>query len=104
MIPARDKEEFELFPQEDRDFIRHWVNWTDVNVAYLKNTAPIPSLPGPGLGNVDGTTAMYEGEGFIFLYNPNLRVMNTSLVVRLSFSLFPTSSTFARLAHQCWHS
>ena len=45
MIPARDESEYSLFPQADRDFISRWVNWTDTNLVYLRNTLPIATLP-----------------------------------------------------------
>jgi hypothetical protein len=45
------------------------------------NTIPIATLLGPGLGRVDGTAAMYEEEGYIFLFNPSPRIHNASLVV-----------------------
>jgi len=72
MIPARDPDEFSMFPPADRDFISGWLNWTDTDLVVLRNTMPIATLPGPGLGNVDGTSAMHDDEGFLFLFNPNL--------------------------------
>ena len=87
MIPARDLDEFHMLPQSDRDFITHWLSWTDTNLAYLRNTIPIANLRGPGLGRVDGTAAMAEEEGFVFLFNPSPRIHNASLVVDESLGL-----------------
>ena len=47
MIPARDTEEFSHFPAKDTAFIQNWVNWTDANLKYIRNTMPIPTLPAP---------------------------------------------------------
>lgn len=63
MIPARDMEEFRLFPQADVEFIKHWLEWTDENLAYLRNTRPINTLGMPALGSVDGTCAVSSNEG-----------------------------------------
>lgn len=92
MIPARDTEEFSLFPAEDTAFIQHWVNWTDTNLKYLRNTMPIATLPGPGLGTVDGTAAMSGDEGYVFLFNPNLRITNASLAIDESLGLSNASA------------
>jgi hypothetical protein len=59
MIPARDVEEFKLLPQADVSFIRGWLQWTDSHLDFLRNTMPIATLLGPGLGRVDGTAAMH---------------------------------------------
>lgn len=87
MIPARDESEYSLFPQADRDFISRWVNWTDTNLVYLRNTLPIATLPGPGLGNIDGTSAMSGDEGYLFLFNPNLPIHVATLIVDESIGL-----------------
>ena len=61
---------------------------TDTNLAYLKNTMPIATLNGPGLGKVDGTAMMNaEDEGFVFLFNPNLRIHNATLSVDESMGI-----------------
>ena len=36
MIPARDPEEFKLFPAKDVAWIQRWVKFTDANLDYLK--------------------------------------------------------------------
>ena len=87
MIRARDEAEYTLFPQADRDFIRKWVNWTDANLGYLRNTLPIATLPGPGLGSIDGTSAMAGDEGYVFLFNPNLPIHSAPLTIDESIGL-----------------
>ena len=81
MLPARDPAEFEHFPKEDIAFIRNWLVWTDQNMGKLQNTEWIPTLHAPSAGYVDGTHAMKENEGFLFLYNPNPMELNASLSV-----------------------
>ena len=81
MVPARDPAEFDHFPESDRAFIHDWLAWTDRNMGKLRNTEWIPILPGPSAGNIDGTHAMEEDEGFVFLYNPNPMELNATLSV-----------------------
>ena len=70
------------------------MNWTDANLEYLRNTMPIATLNGPGLGKVDGTAMMSDAdEGYVFLFNPNLRVHNASLSVDESLGLSNASSS-----------
>ena len=78
--------------QADVDFINHWLSWTDANLRFLRNTMPLATLPGPGLGNVDGTSAMHGDEGYIFLFNPNLPIHTASLVVDESMGLSNSSA------------
>lgn len=79
MIPARDEEEYTLFPQDDLRFISEWLAWTDANKKFLERCRPISTLPPPSLGSVDGTCAMFENNGFLFLFNPNLTPMTVQL-------------------------
>ena len=79
MIPARDQEEYTLFPQEDLAFISHWLSWTDSNKQFLEHTRPISTLPPPTLGSIDGTCALLQNNGFLFLFNPNLSPMTVQL-------------------------
>ena len=92
MIPARDPAEFAHFPQADRDFIHGWLSWTDAHLAALGNTLPLATLPGPGLGNVDGTAAMHGDEGFVFLFNPNLPIHTATLTVDESMGISNAST------------
>uniref|UniRef100_A0A7S0AYG7 Uncharacterized protein n=1 Tax=Pyrodinium bahamense TaxID=73915 RepID=A0A7S0AYG7_9DINO len=87
MIPARDPAEFELLPKADINFIHDWLKWTDSNLPKLRNTEWIPTLPGPSVGNVDGTHSMDGDEGFIFLFNPNPMQLNVTLAVDESIGL-----------------
>ena len=65
------------------------------------NTIPIATLLGPGLGRVDGTAAMYEEEGYIFLFNPSPRIHNASLVV--DESLGAETALFAPFIYKTDH-
>ncbi len=73
MIPARDPAEFEHFSLADRQWFLHWIDWSDANKEYLRHTRPI--LGQPAIGKVDGTSAIVEDEGYVFLFNPNGRRM-----------------------------
>jgi len=82
MIPARDPEEFALFPAEDTKFIHDWLAWTDANLDAVKNTVPIASLSSPGIGKVDGTSAITDNnDGFLFLFNPGFQPIAASITV-----------------------
>jgi len=71
MVPARDIEEYKHFSDADKTFFRNWLEWTDENTRYLKNTRTI--IGHPALGCVDGTAAIDGDRGYIFLFNPNHR-------------------------------
>ena len=77
MIPARDIDEFRNFPETDRQFFRHWLDWADKNKEYLRHTRTI--LDQPAIGQVDGTSAIRGDRGYVFLFNPNAGVMGTDL-------------------------
>lgn len=85
MLPARDEQEFRLFPQADVDFIKRWISWTDTHISALRNTVPLPQMDEVGIGYVDGTAAFewpvvcknFE-EGFVFLFNPGYQTRNAS--------------------------
>ena len=80
MLPARDPQEFSLFPKEDLGFVRDWLAWADAHVALLKLTRPVPSLSTPGLGLADGTIMLRDdNSGAMFLFNPTARAINVSL-------------------------
>jgi hypothetical protein len=36
MLPARDEQEFALFPAEDIAFVKGWMDWTDHHVDWLQ--------------------------------------------------------------------
>ncbi|HLK67856.1 MAG TPA: hypothetical protein VKU19_30700 [Bryobacteraceae bacterium] len=76
MIPARDSEEFKSFSEADRNWFRHWIDSTDVHKDYLRHTRTI--LGQPAMGKVDGTAAIVDDHGFVFLFNPNGRKLDAS--------------------------
>lgn len=85
MIPARDPEEYKLFPKEDIAFFKRWLDWTGTNRKYLKHTQPI--LGQPAIGKVDGTSAILNDKGYIFLINPNGRAMDAHFNLDRSIGL-----------------
>ena len=48
MIPARDVEEFRNFSDADKQWFRHWIDWTDANKDYLRHTRTILGQPAIG--------------------------------------------------------
>lgn len=85
MIPARDPEEFRYFSEADIKFVRDWLQWTDKNREYLMETRFI--LGQPAFGKVDGTTAIKENKGYIFLFNPNARRLNAGFFLDASIGI-----------------
>jgi hypothetical protein len=79
MIPARDLEEFRHFADADKRWFRQWIDWTDRNREFLRRTRTI--LGQPALGTIDGTSAILDNRGYIFLFNPNGRQMNAEFVL-----------------------
>jgi hypothetical protein len=77
MIPARDMEEYRHFSDADTQWFRNWIDWTDRNRELLRRTRTI--LGQPALGKIDGTAALDRDHGFIFLFNPNARRLETTL-------------------------
>ena len=71
MIPARDAAEYKYFSEEDKAWIRNWLNWTAKNKEYLRHTRTI--LDQPSMGHVDGTAAISGDRGYLFLFNPNYK-------------------------------
>jgi len=84
-VPARNLEEYNAFPKEDIDWIRKWFDWADENGDALRRTMPLMGYEFPRLGFVDGTVAVNEDAGFLFLYNPSPD--SASATVRLDASL-----------------
>jgi hypothetical protein len=68
-IPARDPEEFAALSDEDKAWFRKWLDWTDENARFLHALRPI--IGPPMVGRVDGTAAIVEDRGIVFLFNPN---------------------------------
>jgi hypothetical protein len=90
MIPARDEDEFKHFSEADRRWFRGWIDWTDRNKEYLRHTRPI--IGQPALGKVDGTSAILENRGFIFLFNPNARRLSATFALDDTIGLTPGGS------------
>ena len=55
--------------------------WVDSNLRYLNRTQPIPGYGAPSVTAVDGTFAMDNDEGFIFLFNAGPLARNATLTV-----------------------
>ncbi len=68
-IPARDPDEFKALADDDKAWFRRWLDWTDTNAAFLHALRPI--LGPPMVGRADGTAAVVDDRGFVFLFNPN---------------------------------
>ena len=84
-IPARDEEEFRALSEADKAWFRGWLDWTDAHAALLKRVKPI--IGPPMLGRCDGTAAIDGNHGFIFLFNPNYRVLAASFKLNASIGL-----------------
>ena len=84
-LPARDIEEYKSFPDEDKKFFRDWLNFTDINAKYMKNIRPI--IGQPMVGRCDGTSAIIEDNGFLFIFNPNYRKMDAQFKLDSSIGL-----------------
>ncbi|HVP90173.1 MAG TPA: hypothetical protein VMS75_03040 [Terriglobales bacterium] len=68
-IPARDPDEFRALSDDDKAWFRRWLDWTETNAAFLHALKPI--LGPPMVGRADGTAAVVDDRGFVFLFNPN---------------------------------
>lgn len=71
MIPARDPEEHRHFSEQDQAWFRRWIEWARANRELLRHTRTI--LGEPAVGRIDGTAAIREDRGYLFLFNPNAR-------------------------------
>jgi hypothetical protein len=89
MLPARDSAENASFRDEDRAWLRRWIEWTARNKDLLRRTTPI--LGQPALGKVDGTAMIDADHGYIFLFNPDPRVQEAHLPLGAEIGL--TAST-----------
>ena len=91
MIPARDREEFLHFSLSDKAWIRRWLRWTTTHAEYLRHTKAI--LGQPALGKADGTSAVIGDRGYIFLFNPNYKVVGADVRLDTTIGL-STGSKF----------
>ena len=94
MIPARDTEENKHFSNEDKNWIRTWLQWTETHKEFLRHTQTI--LHQPQIGRLDGTSAIKGDRGFLFLYNPNYKALKDEIVIDKSIGLNNGSSFFLR--------
>lgn len=85
MIPARDPKEFRLFSEPDKKWFCHWLDWADENRDYLRNTRAI--LGQLAVGKVDGTSAIRDDRGYLFLFNPNGRKLSADFVLDESIGI-----------------
>ncbi|HET7620052.1 MAG TPA: hypothetical protein VFK20_16210, partial [Vicinamibacterales bacterium] len=85
MVPARDPQENRFFSSEDARWFRHWIDWTASHKDYLRHTRTI--LGQPALGKVDGTSAIVDDRGYIFLFNPNARRLEADVSLDESIGL-----------------
>jgi len=85
MIPACEPEEFRHFSEQDKKWFRRWLDWADENRDYLRNTRTI--LGQPAVGKVDGTSAIVNGKGYLFLFNPSSRKLSAEFLLDESIGL-----------------
>jgi hypothetical protein len=79
LLPARDETEFKHFLSADQQWLKDWLDWTDDNRELLKNLRPISGPP--VLGGIDGTAAIGQNHGIIFLFNPNYRELKANFTL-----------------------
>lgn len=84
-IPARDTNEVKYFSDQDKQWLHYWLYWPDKHINYMRNLRPI--IGQPMLGRVDGTSAIINNRGFVFLFNPNYRSMNGKFKLDQSIGL-----------------
>ena len=84
-LPARDETEYKCFPESDRKWLRDWLDWTDKNMPILRKLRPI--IGQPMVGRCDGTAAIEDGRGFVFLFNPNYRQLDAEFTLDESIGL-----------------
>ncbi len=85
MIPGRDLAEFQNFSEQDKKWIRDWIDWTSEHKEFLRNTQTI--LGQPALGKVDGTSAIVNDHGYVFLFNPNYKKLDAHFTLDGSIGL-----------------
>jgi hypothetical protein len=92
MIPARDVEEFRHFSVSDRRWFRHWIEWTNTHKETLRHTRTI--IGQPAIGKIDGTAAIVNNAGFIFLFNPNARRLDAAFALDESIGMTARTGSF----------
>jgi hypothetical protein len=74
LLPARDIQEFYLFPTEFIQFWSYWLKWTDEHVEEIRNGIPF---------NLEQDWVLMKSngfDGFLFLFNPNYKQMNRTVL------------------------
>lgn len=84
-IPARDPQEFKYFSDEDSAFFRRWLEFARLNRELFRRTRTI--MGQPAIGKADGTAAIEDNHGYIFLFNPNARRIDARFVLDQSIGL-----------------
>ena len=84
-IPARDENEYNAFSKSDKAFFNYWLDFTDKNIDYLRNIKPI--LGQPMVGKCDGTSAIINDSGYLFVFNPNYLEKTASIYIDHSIGL-----------------
>ncbi|MDP6633778.1 MAG: hypothetical protein QGG42_02690 [Phycisphaerae bacterium] len=84
-LPARDETEYKSFSDSDKQWLRDWLDWTDTNLPTLRKLRPI--IGQPMVGRCDGTAAIKDGRGFVFLFNPNYRQLDAEFTLDESIGL-----------------
>lgn len=85
MIPAKDPDEFAALSATDKQFCKDWFDWVDAHLEYLRAIRPI--LSQPMIGRVDGTAAILDDNGFVFLFNPNYRQLPATFALDQTIGL-----------------
>ncbi len=84
-LPARDTAELNNFSPESQAFFNKWLSFTDQHIDILKNIRPI--LGQPMVGRCDGTAAIDDDHGYVFLFNPNYRQLPAEFTLDQSIGL-----------------
>ena len=84
-IPARDLDEVKSFSEADKAFFRHWLDFTDEHIDIMRHVRPI--IGQPMIGRCDGTSAILDDHGYVFLFNPNYRAMDAEFNLDASIGL-----------------
>jgi hypothetical protein len=72
-------------PAHDKQTIKKWLDWGQQNIRYLMVRKDLPDWP--GAGKVDGFAHVIKDRGFIFLFNPNLKMLEGSFHLDQSVGL-----------------
>jgi hypothetical protein len=84
-LPARDETEFRSFSAEDKAFFNKWLDFADENLDVLRNLRPV--LGQPMAGRCDGTAAIQDNRGFLFIFNPNYGEKTAEIILDESIGL-----------------